>query len=512
MSCSEFLSSIPQSVYFSPGPIGPTGPTGASGGGSTGITGATGFTGPTGPTGATGITGPTGAAGGAISFYQVFSDTAPTDAGAGSRVAWTGTWTAIGGTNIFDLSFSAFATVAGSAAFSVSIDGVPTWTSTFNFNATSVHTTIPSTFTSSSISAGLHSFTITIPANTSVDSTDRANCRIMEVIGANSVGMTGFTGPTGAAPAGVTGNIQYNSGVNTLAASSNLTYSEVTNELQLGATGSRVTALTTNTSGQFVIAPTGTSRALLLDTASNVVCGASGTGPLPTGATGGFLYVPGMTGAPASSSGPTGYTGTVAHVFDVSNNMPWYLNPVNTFGGSTGATPSWVAGNGQVLIQRVVLTGATGTVTFSNIPQVFSNLIITGIARGTAVALNVNLQIQFNGDTTTTNYWWQAIAGTNATPTTGASNTYTILGQVPGASATANCVGNFTCVIPEYSNSTFFKSFNSFNGYIASSATNSAVYSFANQWNNTSPITSITLNMNGGNILADSRFKLYGVW
>jgi len=250
------------------------------------------------------------------------------------------------------------------------------------------------------------------------------------------------------------------------------------------------------------------------DEQGNSVSASPGTGLLPTGATGGFLYVPGMTGAPASSSGPTGYTGTVAHVFDVSNNMPWYLNPVNTFGGSTGATPSWVAGNGQVLIQRVVLGGATGTVTFNNIPQVFNNLRVICYGRTSAVATLQSWGLRFNSDTGN-NYDYQEIAVVNTSVSGALSSGTTSLrtGILPGANIPANFVGQTTIDIQNYTNTTFYKSASSISCSFGTSAGDCATKTSTGMWRSTNAITSVIIYpWDGGNFITGTTVYCYGVW
>jgi len=222
-----------------------------------------------------------------------------------------------------------------------------------------------------------------------------------------------------------------------------------------------------------------------------------------------------MTGAPASTSGPTGYTGTVAHVFDVSNNMPWYLNPVNTFGGSTGATPSWVAGNGQVLIQRVVLGGTTGTVTFSAIPQVFNNLRLTFITKVDAAFGGANISLRFNGDTSAI-YNCSITSGANSSTSNSIStslNRIQFAGISMGASI-ANYPGSNVLDIPGYSNTTFYKTITGTAGAVTTTATDTITRNIAGSWGNTAAITSITLlpDTGAGNFIAGSLFYLYGVW
>jgi len=243
------------------------------------------------------------------------------------------------------------------------------------------------------------------------------------------------------------------------------------------------------------------------DERGNSVTASSGGGLLLTGATGGFLYVPGMTGAPASTSGPTGYTGTVAHVFDVSNNMPWYLNPVNTFGGSTGATPSWVAGNGQVLIQRIILAGATGAVTFSGIPQVFNNLKLLCICKSVAGA---DFSVRFNGDSGA-NYDSQLVnvSGSTVSGQIVSADTQAYIGNIQGTSS-VNYPGTISFEIPAYTSTTFFKTIIG-NGGSNTSASGSSRVAWCT-WRNTTNITSISCQSPTGNLATGSLFYLYGIW
>jgi len=224
-----------------------------------------------------------------------------------------------------------------------------------------------------------------------------------------------------------------------------------------------------------------------------------------------------MTGAPASTSGPTGYTGTVAHVFDVSNNMPWFLNPVNTFGGSTGATPSWVAGNGQVLIQKVVLAGATGTVTFSAIPQVFNHLRLVCMGElNQASADNFGVRIGVGGGAIlTTGYDWQYTTSANITASGGQGLSSIIW---PAARISGNVNASPGCCdiqFPCYSLGTFNKSYIAYGGAVPQVTGESNIVSGSCR-STTSPITSIAITSytTPGTIayLSGSAFYLYGVW
>lgn len=444
------------------GPTGSQGPTGSTGStgstGPTGATGATGLQGMTGPTGATGIqgfTGPTGAPG--------------TSSGTGATGA-TGTTGATGPTGL---------SITGATG--------------------STGTTGPTGTTGSTGATGLQG--VTGPTG-----------------GTGATGLQGPTGPTGptgssVSVAGSTGNIQYNSGTGTLAASSNLQWSvdnntlQLTNtaslpQLQLTSTGGQTTSLSTTSAGSFTIAPTGTNRGLLLDNVSNIVCG-SGTGPLSSTATGGLLYVPSMSGAP-TATGATGYTGATPHCFDTSNNMPWYLNPT---------TSAWQAGNGQVLIQKQILSGTPASVSFTNIPQTFNQLRLICMARTSRVFAFDTLGFQFNSDTGA-NYTTLAYDNNNGTSNTFANVSLTRSEPVvvAGASAATNCVGSGIVDIAYYSNTTFFKNING-TSLLGSLSTTQFTRVGGGVWSNTNAITSITIfSTSSANFVNGSIFTLYGVW
>jgi hypothetical protein len=337
-----------------------------------------------------------------------------------------------------------------------------------------------------------------------------------------STGLQGPTGPTGAgggggsSATGSTGSIQFNSGTGTLASSPNLQWNTTNNtlqltntaslpQLQLSATGGQTTSLSTTSVGSFTIAPTGTNRGLLVDPVSNVVCG-NGSGPLSTGATGGLLYVPGMTGAP-NSTGATGYTGTVAHCYDIVNGMPWYLNV---------SASSWQAGNGNVLITRRTLTGTAANVVLSSIPQVFTHLRLYVTARADG-AYNVGfIGLQFNSDTGA-NYngvfAYSGLGGTGQGASTGQTFTSQI-GVLPGANIVANYFGSNIIDFHNYTNTAFYKNIRC-NGILCSSTGADArtIYS-GYSWANTAAISTITILTGGagGNFIAGSTFSLYGIW
>ena len=195
------------------GSTGPTGPTGVAGtigiDGATGRTGATGATGPIG-TGPTGTIGPTGSAGGLIRLTQLLTNQIATSTsiiGPAIITNWTTNYTSYAGSTLMIyLSFTAYViSSTGSKQFDLLIDGTVQQSISFFFNQTNTHTTIPAVFNVENLAAGSHTIAIRIPSTVTADLYDIANMSIQEVIGANSVGLTGYTGPIGTGPTGTIG-------------------------------------------------------------------------------------------------------------------------------------------------------------------------------------------------------------------------------------------------------------------------------------------------------------------
>jgi len=158
-----------------------------------------------GATGAQGFQGPQGPAGGFIQLTQL-ADNLPALGGTqiGPQVisSWIRPFNSFGGTLMFSTSFSAFTPTVNQYAFDFLIDGVVVASSNFYFNNTSVHTTIPSLFNIENIPSGAHTGAIRIPSGVTIDVNDHLHMSMIEVIGANSIGVTGPTGvrgPTGPA-------------------------------------------------------------------------------------------------------------------------------------------------------------------------------------------------------------------------------------------------------------------------------------------------------------------------
>jgi hypothetical protein len=163
------------------------------------------------------------------------------------------------------------------------------------------------------------------------------------------------------------------------------------------------------------------------------------------------------------------------------------------------------------LIAKNVLGSDTASVTFSDIPGTFTDLLIAVSARSTQASANTtDLYAQFNG--ATTNYSMRRLYGTGsavASDTASGSSTSLRVGNMTATSSTADTFGNAHIYIPNYAGSTN-KSVSA-ESCSENNGTEALVMAFASLWSNTAAITSILLAPLSGSFKSGSSFFLYGI-
>lgn len=159
------------------------------------------------------------------------------------------------------------------------------------------------------------------------------------------------------------------------------------------------------------------------------------------------------------------------------------------------------AGSTYTPIATYTLASNT-TVTFSSIPQTYTDLVLVTETTGTT---NGAMDVRFNGDTGT-NYSRTGMYGdgSNAASYRTTGLAYGIIG--------AGTSGNRDLSITHfmnYSNSTTYKAYFTRGNNVAASYTADAIY----LWRNTAAITSIALTGDpiGSNIGSTSTLTLYGI-
>ena len=149
-------------------------------------------------------------------------------------------------------------------------------------------------------------------------------------------------------------------------------------------------------------------------------------------------------------------------------------------------------------IASITLGAATASVTFSAIPQTYTDLVIVMFSDQTASSFS---RVQFNGDTAT-NYSSSNLLGDGSTATSSRTTTDS---AVTVTSATTS--DNISIInIMNYSNTTTNKTF-----LIRRNDAAVTVQLNAGLYRSTSAITSIRLFSNSSTFTSNSTFNLYGI-
>ena len=150
--------------------------------------------------GTSGISGMIGSSTGFLKITQLL-DNAPASSIAGPGIVpdWTTTYTSTDGTTLMlNFSFTCYSTFDTTPAQSnILIDGNVAATTSFYFNKSSVHQTIPCLFNVENLSAGTHTIELQISSDIQVDSNDFAHFSIIETMSSGQSGISGTDGQSG---------------------------------------------------------------------------------------------------------------------------------------------------------------------------------------------------------------------------------------------------------------------------------------------------------------------------
>lgn len=158
-------------------------------------------------------------------------------------------------------------------------------------------------------------------------------------------------------------------------------------------------------------------------------------------------------------------------------------------------------------------TSTGTTLTFSSINQNYRHLLIVGSARGDTASAFVSVNIRINGSSSAL-YDSQQVSGNNTTAAAfpQSSATSAQIGEMAAASATSGACGTYRISIPNYRDTTFWKTWD-VNHTLSTGTGASAMHSkaWSGQYRGTAAITSITLLPSTGNFVTGTRFSLYGL-
>lgn len=163
------------------------------------------------------------------------------------------------------------------------------------------------------------------------------------------------------------------------------------------------------------------------------------------------------------------------------------------------------------LISSVTVgSGGAVNITFSSIPQTYTDLLLKCSIRGTASSLARDLLIQINGNSSSYSDVYLMGAGSTVSGESNAGGTTRLFGGAQNGNATtANAFGNGEIYIPNYTGSNY----KSASADSVSETNATTIYStlVASLWSNTAAITSLVLTLHSGNIGEYSTAYLYGI-
>jgi hypothetical protein len=148
-------------------------------------------------------------------------------------------------------------------------------------------------------------------------------------------------------------------------------------------------------------------------------------------------------------------------------------------------------------------SGGASDVTFSSIPSTYTHLQIRFLARSSG---SPDTKVQYNSDTTTTNYRTHLLYGDQASAVASTLANTAYVGYIATAS---NTFGASVVDVLDYANTNKYKTARSLAGYDANGSGYAILYSHL--WMSTSAITSIKIYPDSGNFTQYSSFALYGI-
>jgi hypothetical protein len=215
-----------------------------------------------------------------------------------------------------------------------------------------------------------------------------------------------------------------------------------------------------------------------------------------------------MSGATAQSGYVGGTSGAVpaSGTFQVGDLVIDGAVGVTRICTVSGTPGTWVS-QASVKLQEIVLSTASSSVTFSNIPGGYRDLEIRAFAKATGVTTSANLVIQFNGDTGT-NYAWTVLFNQFNVQGPNVNGGISVSGM-QGGKLSYTDYGGTMIIVYNYADAsvTKRKPISAFSGAGDGTLWNNY---YTGDWHPANPtaITSITLSSDAGSIDVNSRFSL----
>lgn len=162
-----------------------------------------------------------------------------------------------------------------------------------------------------------------------------------------------------------------------------------------------------------------------------------------------------------------------------------------------------------IKIETIEVASPVASVTFSSIPQGYTDLIVKASARITVANTVGQMEVTFNGSTTS--YTNKRLFGTGSSSISDSFGTgFIYFGSVNGSTSTGSVFSSGEMYIPNYTSSNYKST--SLDLVQENNITEGYQFFMAGLWSNTAAITSITLSpASPNNFVPNSTFTLYGV-
>jgi hypothetical protein len=159
-------------------------------------------------------------------------------------------------------------------------------------------------------------------------------------------------------------------------------------------------------------------------------------------------------------------------------------------------------------------SGGAADFTFSSIPSTYTDICVFLSGRSTASFTRRILRLRINGSSTTSDYSARDLIGSGSAASSGTQapgdSSYIQIFDLPAANATANTFGNISIYIPNYANSSTYKSI-SVDSVAEDNATAAYMSLLAGLYNQNTAISQIYLAPDSGNFAQHSTAYLYGI-
>ena len=185
------------------------------------------------------------------------------------------------------------------------------------------------------------------------------------------------------------------------------------------------------------------------------------------------------------------------------------LIPFGVF--SAAGSGGGAAAGAYELIESQILTGTSGSITFSSIPSTYKHLEIRAVTRTNRANTKEDFGMRLNSDSAT-NYSWHYLDGGGASVASSGGATQNVMYVgfgTPASTETANIFGASITSILDYASTAKYKTIRTLYGTKGGTPDIALI---SGNWRSTAAVTSVTLlPMQTGSFVSGSRFSLYGI-